>query len=291
MMDSIKRLASKTLDAVMRRLAGSAGGRHVLQRSIDNAQGWLGIGIGAEVDSSGEQVIINILRKMPTSTRPLCVFDVGANKGEFAKLVLSGLGHEAVNAAAKRAVKIYCFEPSPSTFAMLKANVGDQPEVVFNPCGLGKEAGEFELFSDEPGSGMASLTKRRLDHVGIQLTRQEQVQIRTLDGYCDEQKIEQIDLLKLDVEGNELDVLKGGVRMFTERRVAAASFEFGGCNIDSRTFFQDFFYFFKEHGMPAIFRIMRTGGLQPIDSYSETLEQFRTTNFLVLRDGDALAAK
>jgi hypothetical protein len=64
--------------------------------------------------------------------------------------------------------------------------------------------------------------------------------------------------------------------------VRMVTFEFGGCNIDSRTYVQDFFYFFAAHGMRAMYRILPWGGLDPIPGYRETLEQFRTTNFLVL---------
>ncbi|MCW1916621.1 hypothetical protein OJ996_23745 [Luteolibacter sp. GHJ8] len=89
-----------------------------------------------------------------------------------------------------------------------------------NRFGLGKIAGEFDLFCNEEGSGLASLTKRQLDHHGI----------------------------------------------------------------DSRTFFRDFSHFFRAHGMGSTFRILPAGDLQPIQGYTEALEQFRTTNFLVLRD-------
>jgi hypothetical protein len=60
-------------------------------------------------------------------------------------------------------------------------------------------------------------------------------------------------------------------------------FEFGGCNIDTRTYFQDFFYFFKKHDM-SIYRITPSGFFHPIPKYLEELEQFRTTNFLATRE-------
>ena len=71
--------------------------------------------------------------------------------------------------------------------------------------------------------------------------------------------------------------------MIRSGKVRVASFEFGGCNIDSRTFFQDFFYFFRENGMDRIFRITPSGYLYPIADYKEMDEQFRATNFVVMR--------
>ena len=50
-----------------------------------------------------------------------------------------------------------------------------------------------------------------------------------------------IDFFKIDVEGHEMDVLKGiGDKI---SNIKLIQFEFGGCNIDTRCFFQDFWYF------------------------------------------------
>ena len=54
---------------------------------------------------------------------------------------------------------------------------------------------------------------------------------------------QEIDIMKLDVEGHELDVLEGSRK--TINSIKLIQFEFGGCNIDSKTFFQDFYYFLK----------------------------------------------
>jgi FkbM family methyltransferase len=51
------------------------------------------------------------------------------------------------------------------------------------------------------------------------MERSEKVRIETIDGYCGERGIERIDLLKLDVEGHELDVLNGGVEMFRKSAI------------------------------------------------------------------------
>ena len=55
-------------------------------------------------------------------------------------------------------------------------------------------------------------------------------------------------------------------------------FEFGGCNIDTKTFFQDFWYFFEERGFD-LFRISPFG-LIHITKYRETDEFFVSTNYL-----------
>jgi len=64
-------------------------------------------------------------------------------------------------------------------------------------------------------------------------------------------------------------------------RVGVVQFEFGGCNIDTRTFLQDFWYLLTGAG----YRLHRLGpnGLTPVDRYRETDEVFVTTNYFAAR--------
>ena len=83
------------------------------------------------------------------------------------------------------------------------------------------------------------------------------------------------------MEGHELAVLRGGKKMFESGKVKIVQFEFGGCNIDSRTFFRDYFNFFKNDF--KLYRIL-SNGLSPIDSYSEKLEVFQSANYLAIKN-------
>jgi hypothetical protein len=71
--------------------------------------------------------------------------------------------------------------------------------------------------------------------------------------------------------------------MLRERRIDRILFEFGGCNIDSRSYFQDFYYFLRNFGFTQLFRLAPSGYLVPIPKYREIDEQFRTTNFVAIR--------
>lgn len=177
--------------------------------------------------------------------------------------------------------KIYCFEPSHYTFEKLSQTHSNNERVMLNNFGLSNTETKATLYSNADGSGLASLTKRRLDHFNIDFNKTEQIQLSTLDTYCKTQNISHIDLLKLDVEGHELDVLDGAKVMFANKAIDMVTFEFGGCNIDTRTFFQDFWYFFSKNDM-AIYRILPNATLYRIDSYRETDEQFITTNYIAI---------
>lgn len=254
-------------------ITGSRPIQNYLERNVIRAQYLMGIGAGGGVMSSGERSIFTLLQS--TAKPPYCIFDVGANVGDFIQLANDSL--------PEIDLAIHAFEPSEKTFAALSSRWGSDKRVVLNNCGIGDQKGNATLHSNSDRSGLASMTKRRLGHMGIEFDRAEKVSLDTIDDYCSSKGIDHIHLLKIDIEGHELDALSGAQNMFSESRIDLVSFEFGGCNIDTRTYFQDFWYFFSERGM-KLFRVTPSGFLHPITSYRESHEQFRTVNFVALRD-------
>jgi FkbM family methyltransferase len=157
--------------------------------------------------------------------------------------------------------------------------LGTKDNVTLVNKGLGDRCNEFELYKHAEVSGLASLTKRRLDHFNIAMDKVERVTVQTLDEAVQQHDVAAIDLLKIDVEGHELDVLKGAAQAFRDERIELLQFEFGGCNLDTRTSVQDFFYFFREHRF-TIGLIQPTGRIHWLPKYDEFLEHYRTTNFI-----------
>lgn len=256
---------------ILSKCAGNKSAQIILEKNIILSLYLSGIGSGGGVQNSGEKSILNLL----TSKRePYCIFDVGANKGQYLNMIFKEL--------RQRDFEIHSFEPSKYTFELLQKNSPDSVKIKLNNLGLGKSVGEYTLYSNEQGSGLASLTKRKLDHFNIDFSCSEKIQITSLDNYCMENGVKHIHLLKIDVEGHELDVLNGASKMFADQSIDIVSFEFGGCNIDTRTFFQDFYYFFNEKKM-QLFRITPSGYLFPIRKYKEQYEQFITTNYIAIK--------
>jgi len=263
-------ILKKVLKKVLIKVSGNRFIQDVLEKNVQALQYLMGMGSGSEVLSSGEQVIVDVLKQKCKS--PYCIFDVGANKGQFLGLILDNI---------KGNCSVHCFEPGRRTFEILVESFKEDRRIRLNNMGIGKEKGQSVLYFDRESSGLASLTQRRLNHLGIDFNRSEKVEITTIDDYCLENAINHIHLLKIDIEGHELDALAGARRMLAAKSIDIITFEFGGCNIDTRTFFQDFWYFFSEIHM-KIFRITPSGYLHPIGSYKEIYEQFRTTNFIAI---------
>ncbi len=228
----------------------------------------MNIGGGQDADKSGEKKAIMYINKFFKSQSKITVFDVGANKGQYATLL---------NMVFKEKAQIYSFEPSKNTFKELNETICDFKNIEIFNFGFGNESQKIELYTNAQGSGLASLYKRRLDHFKINMDKCEVIDIKTIDDFCIEKNINQIHFLKLDVEGHEFKVLEGAKRMLKSGSIDFIQFEFGGCNIDSRTFFQDFFYLLNDQY--TIFRILKNG-LYPIHEYKEIYEAFLTTNYL-----------
>lgn len=244
--------------------------QYLLQRSVIFQQKLMGIGSGGGAWGSGERGALRAMQR--SAPGPYCVFDVGANRGQFLTL--------AVDELAGCDYHLHSFEPSPVAFADLEKHAGRR--VTVNNVAVGATQGEATLYFDEPGSTLASLTKRDLDYRGITFGLEQQVPVETIDAYCQRNGIQQIDLLKLDVEGHEHDVLAGAKGMFDRGAVRQVTFEFGGANLDARTSLRDFWQFFGELNMP-MYRITPSGYLAPIRRYREIDEQYRTTNYTALQ--------
>ena len=204
-----------------------------------------------------------------TNIKNPIVLDVGANIGNYTEAILKLAPHS----------KVFAFEPSLKARHKLEERFAESDSVRVVPFALGKTNYFGTLWADFLGSGMSSLTKRKMVHFGIDFKESESVEVITLDSWSKSNNIFP-DIIKLDVEGHELDVLEGGIKTIASAKIV--QFELGGCNIDTRTFFQDFWYLFTECGF-TIYRIS-TGGPIRISFYSEIDECFRTTNYLAVRE-------
>jgi FkbM family methyltransferase len=200
------------------------------------------------------------------------LFDVGANVGEFTLEIIQAFGKGKFN--------LYAFEPSSRAWAQLRQRVPDMPNINVQQLALSHEEGTAELYFPEEGSTLASLYQRDLGHTKWNFGKKESVKISTVDKFCEKNKIEYIHLLKMDVEGHELDLLKGAQGMLGKNAIEVIQFEFGGANIDSRTYFKDFYQLLAPKY--RIYRIL-AGGLRELPAYTEKLEIFQSANYLAIR--------
>lgn len=146
-------------------------------------------------------LIISRLKR--AGVAPRTVIDLGANVGQFA--VAAGNLFEAA--------KIYSVEPDPRTADVLKQNLAAIRQATVFVMAVGDSVGEAEFFvnKDTQVSSMLKLGKDRMqDFPQSTVVEKITVPVTTLDTLFQGQKLEQPILLKIDVQGFEDRVIRGG---------------------------------------------------------------------------------
>lgn len=250
--------------------------QRIAQRYVDLCNG----DQDGDMRTNGECEVIR--RFIPSSKT---VFDVGANKGDWATEVLALNSH----------VDLHCFEPTQAAYRLLSSRFADSDNstIHLNQFGLGSESGHRSAFLYGDADGGNSFYRRDpLSGDGRTQAVEERVSVSTLTDYCAANSIESIDLLKIDVEGHEVEVLRGGRSLFEKRAVGAVQFEYGGTFVKPRILLRDCFDFFAEYDY-NLYKVFPKE-LRPVPVYEERLESFRYSNWLAVpangrSNGSALA--
>lgn len=231
-------------------------------------------GIGKYDDTlSGESYFINnLLPKLIDDDVNVTMFDVGANIGNYSKILRSVYSK----------ANIHAFEPNPHTYIKLKENLSGSTIHTVN-YGLGEieELSYIYTYSNNHESQHASIFKEVITdlHFAKDLMKIP-IEIKTIDGYCLEKNINKIDFLKIDTEGYELNVLKGAKRMLLENRIGIIQFEFNEMNIISRVFLKDFYDLLGE---TYDFYRLDSKKLIPLNEYKPSNEIFLFQNIICLK--------
>jgi FkbM family methyltransferase len=121
------------------------------------------------------------------------VIDVGGNRGVYA-YKLWRLGAD-----------VDVFEPNPACVRVLKAWAARKPRARIYPVALSNRNGSANLHIPVDHDGVEHDASASIEHSAFENNRDEVVVLRTLDS-CG---IDQVGLIKIDVEGHEHDVIEG----------------------------------------------------------------------------------
>lgn len=156
---------------------------------------------------SGEAKFLDLVARADPK---LCI-DVGANRGRYSEVLLNTTD-----------TVVIAFEPLPLAFADLRLLQERFPErLLVENCGVGSEDGTLSLNYGDLDSEFASFSTEvnRVSYVGSSNVNAMTVPVVKLDSFLKPElsdKFGQIDLLKIDTEGFELEVLLGA-RVTIER--------------------------------------------------------------------------
>lgn len=128
------------------------------------------------------------------------VIHVGAHHGQEYDFYLETFGPE---------IATHWFEPIPSNFIGLEENLGKKPKCFLYKCALGPKDDELRFWIESDNSGESSSLLKPKAHLEIyphiKFQEGEVVPVKPLDSF----KISDSSVLVLDVQGFELEVLKG----------------------------------------------------------------------------------
>lgn len=133
------------------------------------------------------------------------ILDIGANIGAHTLPLASAVGPDG---------HVIAFEPTDFAFSKLKRNLALNPEmsrrVTAEQMMLVAEAGAKETASQYSSWPLKERRELHKVHLGQQMTSLHAKSVR-LDDYLKSNKINHVNLIKLDVDGHELQVLRGAV--------------------------------------------------------------------------------
>lgn len=187
------------------------------------------------------------------------VVDVGANEGAFIDALLQL--HQP-----KRVVLV---EAIPSLAERLRARYADQPGMSVVAAALCDRVGEapFELNKSEASSSLLPIDPRNAEWFGrdLSVARRVSVKTTTLPQLMEDERLETIDLLKLDAQGAERAILTGGEEVLARVRVIYAEVFFEPLYAGAWLFFEMHEYLtgrgFKLCGLSNIVHAISNGDL------------------------------
>jgi FkbM family methyltransferase len=203
------------------------------------------------------------------------IFDVGANRGEFAKACAVCFPDAA----------IHCFEPLPSCQTQLKNLASHFSKVTVHSIALGEMDHISEMFENEysPSSSLLRMEPRHRElWPKATATKKLDIVLKRLDGVVAREKPAAPFFLKLDVQGYEMRVLRGAAEALHKTAVVMTEVLFEPLYAGQADFLE-LLNFMAGHG----FRFMEFADerrLPPLDKliYADAIfvnEQFHRRNY------------
>lgn len=235
--------------------------------------GLRGMGVGNWRDQRSERLFLKRLSQI--LPQEAMILDVGANVGDYARMVRRYFPN----------ARLLAFEPHPENFQRLTRVAGTEGFEAINVA-CGEKSGTDTLYDYPEGQGSrhASLFREAIEETHHARSKGQSqaidIELVTIDSILRQRNIDVVDLLKIDVEGHEMSVLRGAEEFLASGRIRIIQFEFTELNIYARVFFRDIKQFLANY---KIFRILYDGSLLDVtDSMPLYVELFFYQNLVAI---------
>lgn len=217
------------------------------------------------MERNGELRILRIINDL----QPRVIFDIGANKGEWSRLV-SQMNPSCI---------IHAFEIVPSTYEELLRSTRNLANVERNNYGLSDKEGVLSVSLGRDSSTATGCRIRTMRFHNEYYYKEIRCKVRKASDYMNERNLKFIDYAKIDVEGMDFRVIKGFGNQLP--KVRALQFEYGIFNISSHDLLADFYRHLNKYGFVV-------GKIFPrcvkFCEYHFDMENFHGSNYIAVRN-------
>jgi FkbM family methyltransferase len=234
-----------------------------------------------ELDRNGEGALIAAVAGERRDA-PLLAFDVGAHRGEWTEALL----------ACKPDAVVYCFEIVPALVKELRDRFAGLPTVHVCEHGLSSMSGQVGVFWNKTFETTSALDPAR--HESAFLSGSEVVrvagEVKNGDAIMASLSHPRIDLMKMDVEGHEMEVLYGFRETLatSARRPRIIQFEYADTWLPAAHTLREAHMFLAPFGY-VIGRLYPDG--VDFKPYEFTDDHFRMGNYVAMAADDPLMDK
>jgi FkbM family methyltransferase len=209
---------------------------------------------------NGEHLLVR--RLAPTVHQAL---DLGANVGDWTAELLR---------VTRGKAQIVCVEPDPRNAAILRTRFDGQRAVSVLEAAVSDRSGSAMFVAgDAPGNGIG--------YVERDCTKGASVRGLTLEGIVSDLGDPEIDLVKCDVEGEEMAVLAGAGRLFERSRIGVMQVEYNVTWHRAGRSLRELFAFAERYQYALL--LATPMGFARLPSYGEGIEDYRMRNIVLAR--------
>jgi len=230
----------------------------VVRRAVNN--------VNYDIKTNGEALVIDVA--LDHLSGPF--FDVGAFHGDWGSIPTA------------KGRLTYMFEASPENYDTLVHSVLHENCVTHNVVVGERTHSKVNFYHVEDKPHTSSRYGMFLDkHIPGSKKSHHILPMITGDVFCEGEQIPEIGLLKIDVEGGEMPVIRGFNTMLSTGNIGAIQFEYGLVNIEARTFLKDFYDYLTPRGF-LIGKVFPDG--VEFKAYAYEDEDFLGPNYLAVHN-------